>query len=368
MPNGRMAAALRHREPDRTPWFEYVLLSPVADCLLGRPTVDYAGDTVAWLNYAREIGWEAAVRQYARDRVDLAEKLGHDLLYIVPNPLPSAVSARTEPAPADPGRANGREFLYGDPVEAIQRRIESGLPGLETPVDQDCLIIYDLVRKELTRRGMDAWLLAPAYYHGVWTDTDLLQTIALSPDTAHAYFSMATRQALRMIEAFLARGIELIGVGGDFAGKRPIISPENYRVLLVPEIRKLSGRIREGGGYSANASDGNLWPVLEDFLIGCGVDGYLEIDANAGMDLKALKAAYGSRITFFGNMDCGQALSFLSPGEIRALTIRCLQDGAGDGGHVFCASNAITSSVPIENYMAMVNAYQDFFNLPPVTL
>lgn len=364
----RMLETLCHGAPDRTPFFEYVLLSPVADCLLGRPYRDYAGDTEDWCAYAREAGWETALRQYVTDRLDIAEKLGHDLLYVVPNPIPSAISPLKVTDHAGAGASPAGHPFGGDPVAAIQKRIEADLESLDNPLDADAFLVYDLLREEMKRRGMEAFLLAPAYFHGVWTDTDLLQAIALSPETAHRHFETATRKALRNVEAYIELGIELIGVGGDFAGKRPIISPESYRTFIVPEIRRLSARIREAGGYSVNASDGNLWSVIEDFLIGCGVDGYLEIDANAGMSLKELKAAYGGRITFFGNMDCGQSLSFCTAEEIRQLTYRCLEEGSGRGGHVFCASNAITGSVPVENYMAMVNAYKDFFSLPRINV
>ena len=63
------------------------------------------------------------------------------------------------------------------------------------------------------------------------------------------------------------------------------------------------------------------------------VDGYLEIDANAGMDLPRLKARYGDRVTFYGNLDCGEMLSFGSPESVRATTIACLEAGQGGGGH-----------------------------------
>jgi uroporphyrinogen decarboxylase len=99
-------------------------------------------------------------------------------------------------------------------------------------------------------------------------------------------------------------------------------------------------------------------------LQGSGVDGYLEIDLHAGMELKKLKDGYGERITFLGNMDCGNTLSFSSPEDIRHETVKCLEDGLGNGGHIFTASNAITDSVPIENYYAMVNAYKDFWKQP----
>ncbi|MBT4500531.1 MAG: hypothetical protein HOC74_22570, partial [Gemmatimonadetes bacterium] len=111
-----------------------------------------------------------------------------------------------------------------------------------------------------------------------------------------------------------------------------------------------------------------LWSVIDDFLLGCEVDAYLEIDQYAGMDLARLKRDYGDRITLYGNLDCGTVLSFASPDEVRQHTIDCLDAGQGDGGHILCASNAITASVPIENYLSLVNAYRDYFNLPRFSL
>jgi hypothetical protein len=36
----------------------------------------------------------------------------------------------------------------------------------------------------------------------------------------------------------------------------------------------------------------------------------------------------------------------------------------GNGGHILCASNAITASVPLANYLAVVDAYRSVFVLP----
>ena len=105
----RVDAALGHREPDRTPFFEYVLLPPVASQILGRPYVDYAGDSGGWQRAVQELGWDDAVRRYAHDRLDLAQRLGHDMLYVVPNPLPPRrPSGAPPPPPPAPGAPPGR--------------------------------------------------------------------------------------------------------------------------------------------------------------------------------------------------------------------------------------------------------------------
>jgi hypothetical protein len=347
----RIECALAHREPDRTPVFEYVLLSPVADQLLGRP---YAADPANWDGLVREVGWEAAVRRRASDTLDLAAMLGHDMLYVVPNAPPPVghvpAAQRTAPEPTD------------DPVERVQRRNASS--AVESHIADEILAVYGELRTAMRQRDMDLPILAPAYAHGVWTDADLMQTMVLAPEVAHEHFRHATRHSLALIEKYIAAGVDQIGVGGDFAGTRPIISPRAYREFIVPEVRTLSRRIHAANLRAINASDGNLWPVLDDFVDGCNVDGYLEIDMHAGMDLKRLKAACGDRVTLYGNLDCGTTLSFGSQAEVRAHVIECIEAGMGNGGHILCASNAITASVPLANYLAVVDAYRSVFVLP----
>ncbi len=351
----RVEAALKHQEPDRTPIFEYVLYSPIADRLLGRC---YADDPGNWAGLMRELGWQSAVRQIAVDRLDLAELLGHDMLYVVPNPLPHEWN---------PGLLTHTKAPSPDPVDYVKHRNERTAAGRIQPPEAQ-LLVYRYLQEEMERRGIDLPILAPAYAHGVWNDIDLLQTLLLDPETAREHFTLATKRALANVEAYLELGVQQIGVGGDFAGHALLISPEVYREFIVPEVRTVSRRIHEAGGWAVNASDGNLWPVIDDFLTGCEVDGYIEIDMYAGMDMARLKESYGDKITLYGNLDCGNVLSFFSVEEVKQHTRDCLMAGMGKGGHILTASNAITESVPIENYLAVIEAYREMFQLPPLRI
>lgn len=347
----RVAAALRHRQPDRTPVFEYVLLSPVADQLLGRT---YGADPSHWGALQAELGWAAAVRRQAVDQLELALLLGHDMLYVVPNP-PAPVPPRAGPPRSSTPTASD------DPVERLALR--NAQQAQAQGIAEDTLIVYRILKEEMARREVDLPILAPAYAHGVWTDVDLMQTMLLAPEVAHRHFALATARALKRIEAYLALGIDQVGIGGDFSGTRPMISPAAYREFIVPEVHRLARRLHAAGAFAVNASDGNLWPVLDDFLFACGVDGYLEIDWHAGMDMARLKAVCRRRVALYGNLDCGNVLSFGTPDDVRRHTLACLEAGMGDGGHILCASNAITASVPLANYLAVVNAYREVFGL-----
>jgi len=347
----RIEAAFQHREPDRTPVFEYVMHSPIADHFLERP---YTGDPDKWPAALDKLGWEAAVKQLALDKLDLACALGHDMMYITPNPLPGR---------RDIGSHIPATVHSPDPVETVRKRNADTAAALAPPPDESALI-YAFLKEEMQRRDIDLLIMAPAYAHGVWTDVDLMMVMLLSPETAHEHFALATKQSLARIEQYIEMDVDMIGIGGDFAGNRPLISPQVYREFIVPEVRQGSRRIHQAGRWAINASDGNLWPVIDDFLTGCEVDGYLEIDMHAGMDLHRLKREYGDRITFLGNLDCGNTLSFGSTGEVERHVIECLEAGQGNGGHILCASNAITASVPLGNYVTVINTYRDFFDLP----
>ena len=293
------------------------------------------------------------MRQSAQDRVELAIRLGHDMLYMPPNPSPPSILPSAELQPT-----------YDEPVEAIQQRNAHDEQYLTAP--DECLLVYLYTKEEMTRRGVDLPILAPAYYHGVWTDVELMQTMVLAPEVAHRHFELVTMRALAWIDKFISIGIDQVGVGGDFSGTRPLISPKAYRSFIVPEMQVLTEHIHHAHLYAVNASDGDLWPVIDDFLLSTGVDGYLEIDLHAGMDLRKLKARFGNRITLYGNLDCGIELSFGTPELVRQHTLDCIEAGLGNGGHILCASNAITASIPLNNYLAMIAAYRDRFNLPPL--
>lgn len=351
----RVEAALYHREPDRTPVFEYVIHSCLAEQFLGRP---YAADPEIFRDMVSEKGWEWSVRQSAVDQLELACLLGHDMVYVIPNPLPPESQKKEPVAP---------ESLPEDPVEHVRYRNRKRAASDFRSRDEN-FFVYSFLKEQMHRRSIDLPILAPAYAHGVWTDVELMQTMLLAPEVAREHFHLATRGLLGTIDKYVKVGVHQVGVGGDFAGNLPLISPESYREFILPEIRTLSRHIHEAGLWATNTSDGNLWSVIEDFLIGSEVDGYLEIDMHAGMDLRRLKELYGDRITLYGNLDCGNILSFGTPDDVKRHTIACLEAGMGDGGHILTASNAITSSVPMKNYLAIIEAYRDMFGLPRLSI
>jgi len=356
----RVYTVLNKGTPDRTPIFEYVLLNPLASVFAGREYIHYDNREGGFRDLLKEQGLEKAVRRYAQDRAKISRVLGHDMAYVIPNPVPES-----------PWKINYPDFDAecdkDDPVSVLETRNKhlqfrlehAPQAGLVTNGD-DSMLVYEYIREELAAHGLEMPFFAPGYVHGIGVDTDLMQAMALAPEVTTEYFRLNTAAVRNDIDMYIKHGVKIIGVGGDFAGNRPIISPAMYREQIVPEVRKTADYIHAKGGYAVNASDGDLWSVIDDFLIGCGVDAYMEMDRHAGMEIAKLIERFGKKITFFGDIDCGNTLSFAKPETIWNDTIRCLEEGRA-GSHIFTPGNAITSGIPLENYLAMVNAYRDYW-------
>jgi uroporphyrinogen decarboxylase len=77
------------------------------------------------------------------------------------------------------------------------------------------------------------------------------------------------------------------------------------------------------------------------------------------MDIRQVKEAVRGRLCLCGNVDCGLLVKG-TPEQIYVETRSLLLDCKSDGGLVLGASNAVQRAVPMENYRAMIDAWQDF--------
>jgi len=69
---------------------------------------------------------------------------------------------------------------------------------------------------------------------------------------------------------------------------------------------------------------------------------------------------YGDKITVVGNIDCGEVLVNWSPNEIGQEVKRIINSVSPGGGHIFGSSNAIHGGIPIENFLAYIEAAKKY--------
>lgn len=370
----RVIAAFEHREPDRTPVFERLIKPPTDAVVLGRASAtSFMGEMAIW---ERE-GWEAVMEQKARDTVDLAKALGFDMICLGRNrPYTPQRPKRVGEFAWELDGVIHRYFAESGVVrserpgarpeteEEAAARVIAALEGEESPqLSDDEFCEFRRARKLLEEEGLDLAVYVSDYAIKVAAlPAFMLEWFYTEPDLIQRYYDKCTRDCVAYGRQCVRLGADVIGLGGDFAGDRgPVIAPQLYRRFVVPQIRRQADALHALGVFVTNTTDGDVWPVIEDLLVATHVDGYGEIDKAAGMDLGRLKAEYGDRICFVGNLDIRHTLCSGAPQDARREMISCIEAGWGQGGHVIMTSNVVHHDVKPENYLAALQAHRDYF-------
>ena len=397
----RVTAAFEHTWPDRTPIWEKLIKSPAADELLGRPCA--ASNFHYRMERLADGDWEGLIRQAARDEVELCQILGFDLIRLyecggppaqrpvrvnettwrtgsyfqermssgwirgwveTPSSSGCRAGARTPPAVSGAQKAGYKPPPYSEAEAALRHALQEPAPPLPDHPDINYLLVRE-AKAAMAEKGLDLPIFCAAYGLGVATLPPFqLQWFVTDRDLLHEYYRRNMRASLHNAKRLVQEGADIIGLGGDFASDHgPMCSPRDYREFVAGNLREQSRQLHALGVYTTNASDGNVWSVLDDFLVTAEVDGFEEIDFAAGMDMKKLKERYPDK-TMIGNIDIRHTLTSGTPEQVRAHKIQCLQDGWGNGGHILMSGNCIHENVKVDLFLEHLRAYRDFFGLP----
>lgn len=378
IPRERIQAAFRHREPDRVPIFEQSMSSRVLSPLVGRPLTIGVG----------ELRWREALAllEGPDAHAEFTERVLEDYAAVVtafdfdmvsyPWRGPAATERIDEHTFRTVSHVSGNWHVYRyvpewdllddmgssldqDGLAAVERevvgreRVEAGREG--DLYDEPDAIVAQLVARFGADRAVAAGpgIAIPA--HPAWW-----QAMAEAPDLVDRYLDCQLASALRTIRTHVRQGVDVIWGGGDLAGTTgPFYSPAHFRRFLLPRLQKMTALCRELGVPYVFRSDGWLWPIAEELFVRSGVDGYGEIDYQAGMRLGELKARF-PHLTLWGNVDCAGVLVRGRPSEVREQARECIEQGAPGGGYVFGSSNAIHAGVPPANFAAMIEAAREF--------
>jgi len=96
-------------------------------------------------------------------------------------------------------------------------------------------------------------------------------------------------------------------------------------------------------------------------IVECGLDilNPLQPDC-AKMDYQNIKETFGDNICFHGGISIQKTMPYGNPEDIRNEVKNRVEKLAGHGGYIFCTAHNIQADTPIENIVALFNAYQEF--------
>jgi uroporphyrinogen decarboxylase len=165
-------------------------------------------------------------------------------------------------------------------------------------------------------------------------------------------------EAIAKAQRLRAAGADAFFVAADMAdSKGPFMKPGHRQRFVLPYLKRWVDAIHSLGTPAILHSDGNLNAMLDE-LAATGIDGLQALDPVAGMDIRQVQKRFNQQLCLCGNVDCGLLLTG-SPESVYRAAQKLLIDCKGTGDFILGATNAVQPSVPTDNYLAMIEAWQE---------
>jgi uroporphyrinogen decarboxylase len=193
---------------------------------------------------------------------------------------------------------------------------------------------------------------AHACFHPTWMRIGMERMLMLmldDPAFIHELYAAHTQLVIDLYEGMRDRGFEFDGAFlADDLGYQaaPLISPALYRELVLPYHKRLCDRFASDGLKTFLHSDGNIAPLIPLF-IEAGFAGLHPLEAKAGLDVRALKAEYGSQLVWIGNIDVRKLSGTRQEIEEELSKIQVAKAG---GGYIYHSDHSVPNSVSLEGY------------------
>ncbi len=342
--NRLLKVLLRQGEPDRVPFVETSHDPEIMEALLPHLPGEDGSDE-------RERPW--------RRRLRFWRQLGYDYISLgaaYPLSFPWETAENTA---ALGGERRGWISESKGLIETREDFARYPWPDLSQPPD---LSAFEITAKYLPE-GMKIISHTGGVLHYVMVIMGYAPfALALMDDPALVadIFQKVGEMLLRIHREFA--GMEAVGalsLGDDMGFKHAtMISPAALRQYVFPWQKKLAEIAHAAGKPFLLHSCGNLEEVMEDLIEEVGIDGKHSFE-DVIMPVGEAKRRWGNRLAMLGGID----MDFLcrsTPEQVRAYVRRTLEECMPGGGYALGTGNTAANYVPVENFLAMLEAGREF--------
>jgi uroporphyrinogen decarboxylase len=155
-------------------------------------------------------------------------------------------------------------------------------------------------------------------------------------------------------------GIDIAFFCDDHCYKdRCMLSPPQFERFAYPAMKLMADNAHKHGAKLLMHSDGYLVEEMP-FLIKAGIDAAEPLEYEANNRLSDIKAKYGDKIAFIGNVPASDALSYGTVEETVKLTKKCLADAAAGGGYICAPGSDVLTTVKPQNLKAMIETVKKY--------
>jgi uroporphyrinogen decarboxylase len=189
-----------------------------------------------------------------------------------------------------------------------------------------------------------------------WTLRTLGMESALLALAAEPEFfaDMLDRQAalgLEMMRQLLAEGLrpDAVWFSADLCYRNGMLfSPDSYRQYMMDHHRAFADLCHANDMFLLLHCDGDVREFVP-LLIEAGFDGIEPLEARAGNDVRDLKARYGDRISFFGNINM-DVLATGDRDQIAHEVVSKVEAAKVGGGYIHQSDHSVPPTVSLDSY------------------
>lgn len=204
--------------------------------------------------------------------------------------------------------------------------------------------------------------LKPAMYlRGV---EQILVDMSADPEIAEAIFARIRgfycSYAERIFEAANGK-LDIVLTGDDFGSQTgPLISPGMWTDFLGRGFADYISIAKSYGLRVMHHTCGSVRPLIP-LMIERGLDVLQSLQPEAyDMDPRVLKSKFGDLLAFHGGISIQQTMPFGTPEAVRKEVKDRIEALAPGGGYILCTAHNIQADTPVENALALLQAYKDF--------
>ncbi len=223
--------------------------------------------------------------------------------------------------------------------------------------------------------GLDAWFethrerftvvqMGMLFFERTWGMRgmeNILMDLHTEPQFVHDLLAGLESVCMRLIDRLLSEfgdRIDAVGMSEDYGSQKSLlIHPEQWREFIKPHLSRFAERIHAGGKRFYLHSCGHIRPIIGD-LVEAGVDMLQPLQPEA-MDIFEIKEKFGRDLCLMGGISTQHTLLHGTPHDIRREVRDCLDRMATGGGYVMAPAKPILPGIPLENAVALIDAFVD---------
>lgn len=185
--------------------------------------------------------------------------------------------------------------------------------------------------------------------------------MALNPEIPHALMDMITTYFIGYITRALecaGEKIDMVYTYDDIASQNSLLmSPGMWDTFIRPYHERIDRVIKGFGKTIMYHSCGAIRPMIGR-LIDLPIDVLNPLQPLAAdMDLAAIKAEYGDRLSFHGAIDTQELLPNAAPDRVRTVVRETGEVLGRDGGYIMASAHYLQADTPLENILAMYDMH-----------